>query len=882
MTTKPRKRTVSYIVKLANDGLGGHHCLGVNALAYSPVSQRLISGGRDGVLAVWRPGTTSPSTRTSTSASEIKRYVSDHVSDEQEIIQLETSIQDCAFKPIDQTAHDYSLALTSHQHLDWINDIAIVSNTSIATCSNDLSVKLCGPGGLDTTLGYHDDYVKTLGFSATCANQLVSAGLDRTVKVWDIPTKTEVSSYTFDNEKFSVYATDCHENLLIAAGPACTIALFDRRTMNRPVKTFLGHTDTVRTLKLGATSFLSGSSDTTVRLWDLRTNRATRLFDMHDASVFCLATPEGSDGFDIFYSGDRSGVVLKTDLRASYLDPRPKSSDYLNDKVNESLGISTVVANLEHPVLSLAEGAGLLWTSSSASTDSFISSWRIPDTEKLACYQGIKLNRNLQILEPQGDQSVHSDDIVSQFSHDDMDHIDQALTSQTNLDDVYDDSQGFDSFFVRTNGGPDSDYVAASVDGDYPTLDISYERIPDTLITVIPYSDTPCQTIAGSNGLIKARMLNNRRHVAVMDQNGSIYVVDIVSNKLIKTLPQACAEEDEEAMADTFEEATDHLQTEETLPSWCTVQTKSGMLFVTLQDATFSNTEIYCDTFQKEYNIDLDATETRYNIGKVVLRSLFFRFTTEVFKPEEIAKRSVQSVSIKESSDKAEKGSEKKEAKKNKFSFRLGYHKRDEKKKEEPESDDDKEPPKSADELKTEAIAQIDTTPELLRWIDSEGITEPQHVQGVPYFDYDGSILLTINENIRNYGNDTKTLFLTSLAKTATTSETLQDLLPVWVSRAVLLGRYPHKEVPKVSFVLLPKKGSGLSLLESNKLSAYSMLRVSKVMEFVRERLPPEQREVNLGLYCKDVALAPDTTLGTIKARIWKSNGDVQLDYFAK
>ena len=55
------------------------------------------------------------------------------------------------------------------------------------------------------------------------------------------------------------------------------------------VHTLRGHTSTVRCLKMSdANTAISGSRDTTLRVWDLPSGQCTRVLSGHQASVRCL------------------------------------------------------------------------------------------------------------------------------------------------------------------------------------------------------------------------------------------------------------------------------------------------------------------------------------------------------------------------------------------------------------------------------------------------------------------------------------------------------------------------------------------------------------------------------------------------------------------
>jgi len=1126
--TQQRKKTVSYIINIADHELPGHHSLGVNVVRYDKQSHTLISGGRDGVVSLWRPKKFSEAGSQAdgdgsvdkagfsnsiqdnesddytnvNDPDDIKRYIAENVGNDDEVEQLEDEIngESIAQEPVN--AADYKMVNTCHRHLDWVNDVKILGATNrdrtelnLATCSNDFSVKIWRTNKeapVMATVGYHDDYVSCMGFTGQHSHygtQLVSGGLDNQVKVWDVGRQACLDSFHFPEEKGSVYSVDCFGNYIVTGGPTSVVTLFDRRDMKRPIRHFLGHTDTIRCLKMGSKSFLSCSSDTRVCLWDLRVNRAMRIFDMHNSPVWSLYVPsfanlegagsankayDSDPSFDVFYTGDKEGLVVKTDLRASDLDPSlvgPQKRGYLNDRVNSNLGISTVVADLSiykkgkesAGVLGIAGGEGSIWTASAVSKDGYMLNWAVPNTNKLVLYQGIRLYKNLELLSNVNEPDDHShlnstplnrtgtsgamsitasisndnSDIVSQFSHDDMNQIDEALSTTFSVDEAVlgfkanalvdgsglgnaagmsgrlagstdradGDKDGeikVQTLLLSLNGGPNTEYVIdEDTEGEEKKLTINTQKVPDHSVELLTFNDHPLQSIDGSNGLVVSRQLNNRRHVATMDQNGCIYVIDIVEGSLVKKIDMKdekfsrtasdCYEDE-----DRFEEITDGLQTEESLPQWCSVQTKGGMLFITLKENSFTSCEIYDDEFMDEYAdraLGLDKTQqqekeddklslasssvasskptNRYNLGKVVLKSLFSDFIDEVFTPQQIkirttirakerseeekenkslhklsvwktlsrtksgvkdktdgrgSLRSVSTSSVysmhglddKDGKKSTEKKKEKKKTTKKKKKKKKGFFKRYlHRGKQDDEDEDDKAKNEAngsvgqGEEAQTEEekkkfleeeykkqlqkeIMSLSTTKQVLDWMDERSLTGPDGISladdddgkklKTPYFKYDKKMMVTINENIRAYGTDTKTLFLTHIGEQKDVYSSLEKFIPAWVSRAVLLDVYDHIPTRKVEFTVGPDT-SGLPELEelkSNKLSAHSLLRIDRVIAYVKGKLPESEKHVDFEILCRGNVLDGKTTLNTVKNRIWKSSGDVKLTYRKK
>ena len=201
----------------------------------------------------------------------------------------------------------------------------------LVSCSLDLSMKYMNLSGEDTCSeesssiphiikfpNSHLDYIKKLSYMPH-GNRLLSGGLDGKIIVWDLSTLSEVSHFhntAATSQRLtpdSVYSLATASNQLIAAGgPNNIVNLFDERCSF--IKKLIGHQDNIRCLLMDDHYIYSGSSDTTIKVWDIRTYSVLHTLEMHDDSVWSMAlSPESRS----LYSGDKSGVIIKTDL--SYL-----------------------------------------------------------------------------------------------------------------------------------------------------------------------------------------------------------------------------------------------------------------------------------------------------------------------------------------------------------------------------------------------------------------------------------------------------------------------------------------------------------------------------------------------------------------------------------
>lgn len=705
-------RCVTYILGPTQFHQG--HSLGVNALEFSGAENKLFSAGRDGIVSSWVGLETfqdvdyplSDLDHKLNSYNAIHDYATASYDDESELVFLESQIRrGISFQQ--PKYGNYKMGSHVQLHSDWINDIKLLSdNKSIVSCSSDLSVKLWNSKtDKVSVIGYHQDYVKCLAYTKSSPSQIVSGGLDKSIAVWDIERHLKINDFKDStNERGSVYALARLPNIISSGGPEGIIRLFDTRSVS-PITKFIGHQGNIKLLKLKNDYMLSGSADSTVKLWCLRTNRALRTFDMHDSSVWSLECPDEenqSDNlFNVFYSGDRNGLIIKTDLKVCNYDYYNTNNSFMTGKLNDNLGISTVVADLsdslisddleESPktsggVLAIKFGDNTIWSSSSSTpgaspsenTNDFIKRWASPCTNTLVAYQAIKLLRNLSLYNKDfsrgelNDSSLKSvttnpfeaNNLVSDDLMDLVSHLSNAsLYDLAQVDDVAagkpselqdNKDELIISPFLSPNGGANTEFIINDQDetdtedgGDYEVEKITILNTPISakLIRTIPVSVDPLEKIEGQSGLIRHRLLNNRRYVVTMDTLGIIKVWDLIKMCALNSFDSSKLElskvhTGQDLLEYQFDEVINKYQTNETLPMWCKVEIKSGKLFITMDESTFSNTEIYLDQLftdfpllEKQYAIRFshDALEekrisTRVNLGRMVLKNLFRKF----------------------------------------------------------------------------------------------------------------------------------------------------------------------------------------------------------------------------------------------------------------
>nr|KJB26516.1 hypothetical protein B456_004G245300 [Gossypium raimondii]KJB26517.1 hypothetical protein B456_004G245300 [Gossypium raimondii] len=140
---------------------------------------------------------------------------------------------------------------------------------------------------------------------------------------------------------------------------------------------------------------------------------------------------------------------------------------------------------------------------------------------------------------------------------------------------------------------------------------------------------------------------------------------------------------------------------------------------------------------------------------------------------------------------------------------------------------------------------------------------------------------------------------------------------PWWVLDCVLNNQLPSRENTKCSFYLHPCEGSAVQILTQGKLSAPRILRIQKVINYVKEKMvldkpidnlntigtfapgiggqlqhsavgdgsfqsglkPRQKLRPSVEILCNNQVLSPDMSLATVRAYIWKKPEDLVLNY---
>jgi WD repeat-containing protein 48 len=225
-------------------------------------------------------------------------------------------------------------------HVDWVNDLAVVNEDLISSCSSDGTIRLWKSSLHEDSQEHaslacfsgHSDYITKLccpgkkhsSRQASASNSMMfSCGLVGEVFVWDVERCSESQrplSSLFGKDSgtigpASVYSISCDYNghLVCVGCSSGEIYAMDTRS-GRVEFELLGHMDNVRGLimSIDADVLVSGGSDHSMKVWDLHQRRCIHTCGVHTDSVWCLDTVR-DDASEIYSSG-KDGCVYKTDI----------------------------------------------------------------------------------------------------------------------------------------------------------------------------------------------------------------------------------------------------------------------------------------------------------------------------------------------------------------------------------------------------------------------------------------------------------------------------------------------------------------------------------------------------------------------------------------
>lgn len=371
--------------------------------------------------------------------------------------------------------------------MGWVNDIVLVQNNStIVSGSSDLTVRVWRPHSAEQTvpqtIGEHADYVKCVAAPPADmgAPWVASGGLDKRIYLWDLSGHGKMLSIDCSGEekpeKGSVYALSAGRSLIANGGPESIVRLWDPKS-GKSVTKFVGHTGNIRAILINDAGdlLLTASSDQTIKLWSVTAGRCMYTFTMHNESVWSLFSE--SPDLGVFYSSDKSGLVVKTDVRGSL--------DHMDD------GLSLAVAKETDSVYKVVTCQDHIWT---ATPSSSINRWA-----------NVPTGADIQL--PEAYRHHHrASSAASRITHPPQPESKAAAPKEISPKSI----------------------LRISNTAFYPSQLVKAESSGLLEHEVAPIYELPEETIEGQFGLLKFKLMSDRRRVLTVDTAGEVVLWDLI------------------------------------------------------------------------------------------------------------------------------------------------------------------------------------------------------------------------------------------------------------------------------------------------------------------------------------------------------------------
>lgn len=170
---------------------------------------------------------------------------------------------------------------------------------------------------LHQTLDSHKGPVHVARYAKGGAKYVLTGGQDRTVRLWNPSTGTEIKTYSAHGYEVLSISVSHDNSKFASSGGDRSVFLWDVSTGNT-LRRISGHMSKINVVEFNAdaTVVASGSYDSTVRLWDLRAQNRQAIQTLEEArdSVQTLYV-----GATIVMSGSVDGHVRTYDLRKGEL-----------------------------------------------------------------------------------------------------------------------------------------------------------------------------------------------------------------------------------------------------------------------------------------------------------------------------------------------------------------------------------------------------------------------------------------------------------------------------------------------------------------------------------------------------------------------------------
>jgi len=172
------------------------------------------------------------------------------------------------------------------------------------------------------TLAEHRGDVYSVSLHPT-EHSLLSAGYDKTVRLWDVPSCTMVRALHGHELAVRQAVFNATGNLLLSGSKDGSVRFWDARSglcVNK-LDAGLGEVTSVR-LSCNGAQLLTSSNDNAIRLWDVRAGRPLRVFKGHLNTSRSFVRARFGPAKDMVLSGSEDGAVHVWDAESAVLVQR--------------------------------------------------------------------------------------------------------------------------------------------------------------------------------------------------------------------------------------------------------------------------------------------------------------------------------------------------------------------------------------------------------------------------------------------------------------------------------------------------------------------------------------------------------------------------------
>lgn len=202
--------------------------------------------------------------------------------------------------------------IINNAHSDEINSIIQLNDYSIASSSNDTTIKILNiftNECINTIKDNHPIYA----IEKINENQLASGNRNGKIKVWNLHTgelvKTLKGHSSWVNQIIKL-----NNDRIVSCSDDSTIKIWDLLSAEC-LLTFEEHTGIVRALLiLNQNLLLSASDDKTIKLWQLdsQENKSLKTFEGHENQVYCLSKIDETT----FFSGSYDATIRRWSIES--------------------------------------------------------------------------------------------------------------------------------------------------------------------------------------------------------------------------------------------------------------------------------------------------------------------------------------------------------------------------------------------------------------------------------------------------------------------------------------------------------------------------------------------------------------------------------------